>query len=184
MARRSRRGRPPLLLTALQAPAHDVQLGEGATVLDVFLRHVRNGVSPPTAAVAVGVSRSTYFRWVQDSRGRQAPAYLREFQHQVEMARAQYVGRLSAAVTASIPSHPALGIKLLRRVDPDGQWDIDAAPPAKPPQPVEPRRDDVIVLRAESLPEPYRSQLLPMTGRDPTAVGAGSSNSEESRKSR
>lgn len=184
MARRSRRGRPPLLLTALQAPAHDAQLGEGATVLDAFLRLVRNGVSPPTAAVAVGVSRSTYFRWAQDSRERHAPAYLRQFRHQVEMARAQYIGRLSAAVTASIPSHPALGIKILRRVDPDGQWDLDAAPSARPPQPVAPRRDDVIVLRAESLPEPYRSQLLAKTGRKPTATGAGPSNSEESRKSR
>jgi hypothetical protein len=141
-----------------------------ATVRDAMLDLVRAGTSPRQAAFSVGITNSTWHRWmteagVDPTRGwyatdERAPAFLREFWESIQRARSQWVARLSASVTAGIVRNPAEGRKILRANDPDGHWGDDPPVVAALPAPTQTMERQVIVLPADRLREFLRASLL------------------------
>jgi len=143
MARRRRRGaggRPSAisqLMADVIADPREAQIvgaAAGTSRLDAMMALVRGGTSPRQAAIQVGVGRSTWDRWVAEGdvdtatyavRNPRCGAELRGFWGLVQRARAGWISRLSLQVTAGVARNPAVGVKLLRRADPEGTWDID-----------------------------------------------------------
>ncbi|HEX6620214.1 MAG TPA: hypothetical protein VF024_11175 [Solirubrobacteraceae bacterium] len=106
----------------------------GTPRLQAMLNLVRGGTSPRRAALTVGVGRSTWMRWVQEAdvntatweaRNERCSPELRAFWALVERAHSGWIATLSLSVTAGVQRNPAIGVKLLRRADPEGPWDID-----------------------------------------------------------
>jgi hypothetical protein len=140
----------------------------GATRIDAMLALIRGGTSPRQAAIAVGVTSSTWQRWMVEGdvdpsegwgpRNERAPAHVRQFWQHVERARAGWIARLSLQVTSGVPRNIAEGRRILRRVDPDEPaWWTDAdEPPASPPSPVVAQSVERQVM---VLPEEARAML-------------------------
>lgn len=134
-------------IEVLTATVADGGAGSGAsptaTRLEAMLNLVRGGATPRRAAYGVGIPSSTWHRWmaeagVQPATGSyeptnpRAPSHIREFWESVERARSQWVARVSIATTSGIPRNPIAGMKLLRQIDPEGQWGIDDEPTPRP----------------------------------------------------
>lgn len=143
----------------------------GTPRLDAMLSMVRAGQSPRQAALGVGVSPQTWWRWMQEcgvdpagpagwtATAERLPREMRDFWDAVQRARAQYLARLTASVTSGIPRNPALGVKLLRQADPDNpDWRIDEDPAPAPPwgQPAARVVERQVIL----LPEARMRELL------------------------
>lgn len=179
-------GRPHGALMLLE-PAPDGKAtgaGSGDSRRDALLNLVRGGASPRQAAMAVGITSSTWQRWmveggVDQARGwgptnDRAPAHIREFWQAIERARAQWVARVSVATTTGIPRNPMAGMRLLRQIDPDGQWPGDEERP-EAPQTIQGR---VVERQVIMLPEAQVRAFL-AAGLAVEAADAGDAEDEE-----